>query len=199
MTPSASRHASPSAADRRFPGGQFRRGSGGGAGQTRCPLCGDARRHTDRPRRLGDRHRQRPIHGGGERDDDRPRAPVRERPGIERCARPGPERQSFSSTYASNIASDQKSEDLRIVLQNGAVKDVAIDPPTPVHPDRIRYGVAPSRGGRTMTAALIRVANGDPVSAETSESQHRSFRRRMRCDVKLSFKRFEAVSLPARL
>jgi hypothetical protein len=100
----------------------------------------------------------------------------------------------FPSTYASNIASDQKSEDLRIVLQNGAVKDVAIDPPTPVHPDRIPVPESHRRGVvDPMTAALIRVANGDPVSAETCNRSIAIFDGRMRYDVKLSFKRFEAV------
>lgn len=100
----------------------------------------------------------------------------------------------FPSTYASNIASDQKSEDLRIVLQNGAVKDVAIDPPTPVHPDRIPVPESHRRGVvDPMTAALIRVANGDPVSAETCNRSIAIFDGRMRYDLKLSFKRFEAV------
>ncbi len=100
----------------------------------------------------------------------------------------------FPSTYASNIAADQKSEDLRIVLQNGAVKDVAIDPPTPVHPDRIPVPEQHRRGVvDPMTAALIRVANGDPVSAETCNRSIAIFDGRMRYDLKLSFKRFEAV------
>lgn len=99
------------------------------------------------------------------------------------------------STYASNLVSDQKSEDLRIVLQSGAVKDVSIAPPILFHPDRIPVPDAHRRGVvDPMTAALIRVTgNSDPVSSQACDRTIAVFDGRMRYDVKLSFKRFEMV------
>ena len=101
----------------------------------------------------------------------------------------------YPSTYASNIIYDQRVEDLRIVLQNGTVKDVSINPPPPPHPDRIPVPDAHRRGVvDPMTAALMRVSGrGDPVSAEACQRTIAIFDGRMRYDLRLSFKRFEAV------
>jgi hypothetical protein len=99
------------------------------------------------------------------------------------------------ATYASNILYDQRPEDLRIVLQGGTVKDVSINPPPPPHPDRIPVPDAHRRGVvDPMTAALMRVpGEGNPVSAEACQRTIAIFDGRMRYDLKLSFKRFEAV------
>lgn len=101
----------------------------------------------------------------------------------------------YPSTYASNLVSDQKGEDLRIVLQNGAVKDVSITPPILFHPDRIPVPDAHRRGVvDPMTAALIRVSGtGDPLSSHACNRTIPIFDGRMRYDVKLAFKRFEMV------
>jgi hypothetical protein len=103
--------------------------------------------------------------------------------------------QLVPSTYASNIASDRKAEDLRIVLRNGAVKDVSIDPATPPHPNRIPVPDAHRRGVvDPMSAALIRVNGaGEPVSAEACNRTIAIFDGRMRYDLRLSFKRFDRV------
>ncbi|MEZ5890934.1 MAG: DUF3108 domain-containing protein [Xanthobacteraceae bacterium] len=99
------------------------------------------------------------------------------------------------STYASSIVYDQRAEDLRIVLQNGTVKDVSINPQPPPHPDRIPVPDAHRRGVvDPMTAALIRVAGrDDPVSAEACQRTIAIFDGRMRYDLKLAFKRLESV------
>jgi hypothetical protein len=101
----------------------------------------------------------------------------------------------YPSTYASNLVSDQKSEDLRIVLQYGAVKDVSITPPILFHPDRIPVPDVHRRGVvDPMTAALIRVpGSSDPVSSQACDRTIAVFDGRMRYDLKLSFKRFEMV------
>ena len=101
----------------------------------------------------------------------------------------------YPATYASNILYDQRPEDLRIVLQGGAVKTVSIDPPPLPHPDRIPVPDAHRRGVLDpMTAALIRVpGEGNPVSAEACQRTVAIFDGRMRYDLKLSFKRFESV------
>lgn len=99
------------------------------------------------------------------------------------------------STYASNIASGNKAEDLRIVLQNGTIKDVSIEPPSPPQPERIPVPDAHRRGVLDpMSAALIRVGGtGDTISDEACNRSIPIFDGRMRYDVKLSFKRFELV------
>jgi hypothetical protein len=101
----------------------------------------------------------------------------------------------YPSTYASNLVSDQKREDLRVVLQNGAVKDVSITPPILFHPDRIAVPDAHRRGVvDPMTAALIRVnGTGDPLSSHACNRTIPIFDGRMRYDLKLGFKRFEMV------
>lgn len=103
--------------------------------------------------------------------------------------------QLVPSTYASNIAADRKAEDLRIVLRNGAVKDVSIDPATPPHPNRIPVPDAHRRGVvDPMSGALIRVnGTGEPVSAEACNRTIAIFDGRMRYDLRMSFKRFERV------
>lgn len=99
------------------------------------------------------------------------------------------------STYASNLASGDKAEDIRIVLQNGAVKDVSIDPPAQPHPERLPVADQHRRGVvDPMSAALVRVGGtGDTVSAEACNRTVAVFDGRMRYDLRLSFKRFEAV------
>jgi hypothetical protein len=84
---------------------------------------------------------------------------------------------------------------LRIVLQNGTVKDVSINPPPPPHPDRIPVPDAHRRGVvDPMSAALIRVAgSSEPISAEACNRNIAIFDGRMRFDLRLSFKRFETV------
>ena len=72
------------------------------------------------------------------------------------------------SSYASSITADKKTEELRIVLHNGTVKEFVVDPPTPPHPERIPLTDAHRKGVTDpMTAALVRVpGNGDPMSSE---------------------------------
>jgi hypothetical protein len=99
------------------------------------------------------------------------------------------------STYVSSITSDKRTEELRITLAGGNVKDYAIDPPTPPHPDRIpvtdahRHGVTDP-----MTGSLARVAgNGDVLAPEACNRKVAVFDGRMRYDLKLAYKRMETV------
>ena len=41
------------------------------------------------------------------------------------------------STYASSITSDNKTEEMRVTLANGNVKDNTITPPMPFNPERV--------------------------------------------------------------
>lgn len=99
------------------------------------------------------------------------------------------------STYASNLSSGQKAEDLRIAMQNGAVKDVSIDPIPVPQPDRIpvpashRHGIVDP-----MSAALMYVnGKGETTSPEACNRTIAIFDGRMRFDLQLSFKRMAMV------
>lgn len=99
------------------------------------------------------------------------------------------------STYASSLTSDKKSEELRIVLQNGTVKDVSVEPPSPPQPERLPVTDAHRRGVTDpMSAALIRVPGAaQPVGPEACARTLAIFDGRMRFDLQLSFKRLETV------
>ena len=92
-------------------------------------------------------------------------------------------------------ANDKQIEELRIVLSNGTVKELTVEPPTVLNPERVPLTDAHRRGVvDPMSAALMRVAgNGDPVSPEACRRTIPVFDGRMRFDLQLSFKRMESV------
>jgi uncharacterized protein DUF3108 len=99
------------------------------------------------------------------------------------------------SSYASRITTDRKSEDLRITLAGGNVKEFSIEPPSPPNPDRIPV-IEAHRHGVTdpMSAALAHVAGtADPVSPEACNRTVAIFDGRLRYDLKLAYKRMEVV------
>lgn len=99
------------------------------------------------------------------------------------------------STYASSITTGKNTEELRLVLTNGTVKEALVDPPTPPHPERIPITDAHRKGVTDpMSAALVRVpGNGDPVSPEACVKSAAVFDGRMRYDLRMAFKRFEQI------
>jgi hypothetical protein len=99
------------------------------------------------------------------------------------------------SSYAASITADKKTEELRIVISAGTVKDYSVDPPTPPHPDRVPLAEAHRHGVTDpMSAALIRVSGtGDAVSPEACARTLPIFDGRLRYDLKLAFKRIEIV------
>jgi len=99
------------------------------------------------------------------------------------------------ASYASNLSTDHKTEELRISLVNGTVKEVGIEPTPPPQPERIPVTDAHRRGVLDpMTGVLVRVnGNADPLSAEACNRTVPVFDGRMRFDLKLSFKRMAEV------
>jgi hypothetical protein len=99
------------------------------------------------------------------------------------------------TTYTASTTASKKSETIHITLANGVVKDFVIEPQPPVDPDRIPVTEAHRKGVLDpMTATLLRVpGTADPVSPEACHSQAAIFDGRMRYEVKLDFKRMEAV------
>ena len=103
--------------------------------------------------------------------------------------------QLVPSTYVSSMTTDKKTEELHITLAGGNVKDYTVDPPTPPHPDRIPLTDAHRRGvSDPMSASLAHVAGtGDPVSPEACNRTVAVFDGRLRYDLKLAYKRMDAV------
>jgi len=99
------------------------------------------------------------------------------------------------SSYASTITADKRTEELRIVISGGTVKDYSVDPPSPPYPDRVPITEAHRRGVTDpMSAALMYVAgNGDLMSPDACNRTLPIFDGRMRYDLTLAFKRIETV------
>ena len=99
------------------------------------------------------------------------------------------------SGYSATSTTSKKSEAIRMVLVNGAIKEFSIEPQPPVDPDRLPITEAHKRGVLDpMTGSMIRVpGSGDPLSAEACRGTAAVFDGRMRYDLKLEFKRMENV------
>ncbi len=103
--------------------------------------------------------------------------------------------QLVPGSYSSSITSDKKTDEVRMALAAGNVKEVAVDPPPTPNPDRVPITDAHRRGVTDpMTAALIRVpGNGDLLSADACQQATSVFDGRLRYDLNLAFKRMEKV------
>jgi hypothetical protein len=99
------------------------------------------------------------------------------------------------STYASSITTDKSTEEMRMTLAGGNVKDYAVVPPSPPHPDRIPVTEAHRKNVTDpMSGALARVGgNGDVVSPEACNRKISLFDGRLRYDLKLAYKRMDNV------
>ncbi len=102
------------------------------------------------------------------------------------------------ATYAASLTQDKKSDEVRIELAGGNVRDFSINPaPPPPTPDRIPVTEAHLRGViDPVTASLVQIpGNGDPVSPEACNRAASVFDGRIRYDLQLSYKRMERVKL----
>jgi hypothetical protein len=99
------------------------------------------------------------------------------------------------TTYVSNIVTDKRFEELRIVLSGGTVKELSVEPPNIPNPNRVPLTDAHRRGVvDPMSAALMRVpGTADPISPEACRRTLPVFDGRMRFDLQMSFKRIEQV------
>lgn len=103
--------------------------------------------------------------------------------------------QSVAATFASTIITDKKTDEVRMVVNSGTVKEYSVDPPSPPNPDRVPITEADRRGVTDpMTASLIRVSgNGDPLTADACQRNTAVFDGRMRYDLQLAFKRMDKI------
>jgi hypothetical protein len=101
----------------------------------------------------------------------------------------------ISSTYASTIVADNRSDQVRILFSGGSVKEYLADPPTMPNPDRVPLTDASRKGVLDpMTASLIRVSgNGDTFVPDACQRTLPVFDGRMRYDLQLGFKHLDKV------
>jgi hypothetical protein len=99
------------------------------------------------------------------------------------------------ASYASNVTTDTYTEDMRVTLANGNVKDSVIEPTPPVYPDRIPVTEAHRKNvSDPMSGALARVAGtGDVLSPEACNRKLSLFDGRLRYDLRLAYKRMASV------
>ena len=103
--------------------------------------------------------------------------------------------QPLTSIYASTIKSRKQSDDVRVSVDHGNVKDFSADPPPDDESERVpiteeqRHGVLDP-----MTASLMRVpGDGSPVAPEACQRKVAIFDGRLRYDLQMAFKRTETV------
>ena len=107
--------------------------------------------------------------------------------------------QLVPASYSVSIKWGKRSEDLRMRLADGAIKEVSIEPPAMLNPDRIPVTEAHRRNVLDpMTGSLLRVqGNGDLMAPETCKQHAAIFDGRMRYDLTLAYKRIEQVKYRA--
>jgi hypothetical protein len=100
-----------------------------------------------------------------------------------------------SANYVQNVVYDKKSDDVRIVLSGGNVKEYSAEPPPTPMPDRVPVTEAHRRGvADPMSGGLMVVAgSGDPVRPDACKRTIAIFDGRGRFDIALSYKRMDHV------
>ena len=99
------------------------------------------------------------------------------------------------TTYASRTISDRRSDDVRMTLRAGTVKDVSVEPQWPPSPDRVPVTEAHRKGiTDPMSAAIMPVAgSGDVLTPDACKRKLAIFDGRQRADIDLAFKRMDRV------
>jgi len=99
------------------------------------------------------------------------------------------------ASFAASITSDKKTEEIRMTLGAGDVKDFAISPEVPVDPERVPVTEAHFHGvSDPMTGSLIRVpGTGNPLTPQACARTTPIFDGRMRYNLQFAYKRMEQV------
>jgi hypothetical protein len=101
------------------------------------------------------------------------------------------------SSFAASITADKKTEEIRMTLGSGNVKEYVITPSPPTEPDpeRVPLTDAHLRGVMDpMTGSLVRVpGNGHPVAPQACQRTAQVFDGRMRYTLKFAYKRMEQI------
>jgi hypothetical protein len=99
------------------------------------------------------------------------------------------------ATFAASITSDKKTEEIRMTLASGGVKEFAVTPEVPDDPERVPVTEAHHHGvSDPMTASLIRVpGNGGLLGPQACPHVTPIFDGRMRYNLQFAYKRIEQV------
>jgi hypothetical protein len=99
------------------------------------------------------------------------------------------------ASFAASITTDKKTEEIRMTLASGDVKDFAISPELPDDPDRVPVTEAHFHGvSDPMTGSLLRVpGTGNPVGPQACQRTTPIFDGRMRYNLQFAYKRMEQV------
>jgi hypothetical protein len=101
----------------------------------------------------------------------------------------------LTANYSQTVVYDKKTDDVRIAINGGNVKEYAAEPPPTPVPDRVPVTEAHRRGVvDPMSGGLMLVpGNGDPVRPDACKRTLSVFDGRGRFDVTLSYKRMDQV------
>jgi hypothetical protein len=99
------------------------------------------------------------------------------------------------ASFAASITSNKKTEEIRMTLGAGDVKEFMITPEPPHDPERVPVTEAHRRGvSDPMTALLVRVpGNGNPVGPQACRRAASIFDGRIRYNLRFAYKRIEQV------
>ena len=99
------------------------------------------------------------------------------------------------ATFAASITSDKKTEEIRMTLGSGDVKEFAVTPELPDDPERVPVTEAHLHGvSDPMTGSLLRVAGtGNPLGPQACQRNTPIFDGRMRYNLQFAYKRMEQV------
>ena len=99
------------------------------------------------------------------------------------------------ASFAASITTSKKTEEIRMTLGAGDVKEFEVTPEPPHDPERVPVTEAHRRGvSDPMTASLVRVpGNGNPVGPQACRRAVSVFDGRIRYDLQFAYKRMEQV------
>jgi hypothetical protein len=100
-----------------------------------------------------------------------------------------------ATAYASSIAANKRTDQVRIAISGGSVREFAVDPTPKPDPARVPLTDAHRRGvSDPMTASLTRMpGSGEPLSREACQRTVSVFDGRLRYDLKAEYKRMDKV------
>jgi hypothetical protein len=99
------------------------------------------------------------------------------------------------ASFAASVTTDKKTEEIRMTLASGDVKEFSIVPEVPPDDERIPVTEAHKRGvSDPMTGSLVRVpGTGNPVGPQACQRTNQIFDGRMRYNLQFAYKRMEQV------
>lgn len=99
------------------------------------------------------------------------------------------------TTYTSSTVTDKKTDEVRMTLRAGAVKEAVAEPPLEEGPDRVPVTEAHRKGVvDPLSAAMISVGGkGDVLGPDACKRKIGIFDGRQRADIELVYKRMDQV------